>query len=627
MRKLSAVLALLLLAWPAAHAGQVPVAGNWKITFLDQGNLLTFWILKVESKDGKLSGSVVTTDNNRINLPETSLGDLTFKDGQLQFELKLPNLKIAFDCKVPKGEVKKLHGTMMLQGQTIPVQLESTKLDTLKGTEAIVQPDAKGTFKELKDKLTKLQDDLGIFGLTDALVSAAATEKSSAAELKETLAPVLKFAADYGDAFVQNVEFGLAARLAKNPAYAQLAEQMAHKILNNAGPKAPVDLLLRVNSVLVTSLENQGKAAEAGKVGEELARKLLKDAGPKASFDLEFRMTNLLATSLEKQGKTVEAGKVGEEFARKLLKDAGADPSVDLQIRVNDMLAINLEKQGNKAAAAKAREIANTLELKEHEENEKAGLGFMPTKFEGRKGNKTVLVELFTGAQCPPCVAADLGFEALAKTYTSGEVMLLQYHLHIPAPDPMTNKDTEARQQYYGSEVRGTPSIFFNGKPAAGGGGFKAQAEGKYKAYCDVIDPLLQGETKIKVSAQAKRDGDNLTVTATASGYNPGEKLKLRFALIEPWVRYPGSNGLSFHAHVVRALPGGPEGFTLNKDSANESATVNLRVLREQSSQELDEFPNLAAKRPFSYRNLHAVAFLQNDETREVLAAVEVPVK
>jgi hypothetical protein len=584
MRKLSAVLALLLLAWPAAQAGQEPVTGNWKITFVDQGKLLTFWILKVESKDGKLAGSAVTTESDKINLPPTTASDLTLKDGQFKFNLKLNNdFTIAFDCKVPKGEAKKLHGTMALADQVIPVQLEATKLDTLKGVEAIVTQEAKGNFKELKDKLAKLQDDISVFGLADAVVSAAVNEKTPAAEVKETLAPVFKAAADYGDAFVQTVEFGLASRLAKNEAYAQL--------------------------------------------GEAIARKLLKDAGPNAKSDLQFRFNNLLAASLEKQGKSVEAGKIGEELARKLLKDAGPNPSVDVQIRAYEMLAISLEKQGNKAEAAKARETFNGLELKEHEENEKAGLGFMPTKFDGRKGNKMVLVELFTGAQCPPCIAADLAFEALGKTYTSGEVVLLQYHLHIPGPDPMTNKDSEARQSYYGNEVRGTPSIFFNGKPAAGGGGGRAQAEDKYKAYREVIDPLLEGETKIKVSAQSKRDGDNITVTATASGYKPGDKLKLRFALIEPWVRYPGGNGLSFHAHVVRALPGGPEGFTLNKDSAIESATVNLRVLREQSSQDLDEFSNLAAKRPFSYRNLQMVAFLQNDETREVLAAVEVPVK
>ena len=39
--------------------------------------------------------------------------------------------------------------------------------------------------------------------------------------------------------------------------------------------------------------------------------------------------------------------------------------------------------------------------------------------FAGRKGksDRAVLVELFTGAQCPPCVAADMAFDALPQTY------------------------------------------------------------------------------------------------------------------------------------------------------------------------------------------------------------------
>jgi hypothetical protein len=175
--------------------------------------------------------------------------------------------------------------------------------------------------------------------------------------------------------------------------------------------------------------------------------------------------------------------------------------------------------------------------------------------------------------------------------------------------------------------VRGTPAIFFNGKPNAGGGGPKSFAENKYKEYREVIDPILEGETTIKLSAAATRTGDDIAVTATASGYKPGDAIKLRFVLIEPWVRYAGGNGLSIHAHVVRAMPGGPEGFALSKNDVKANASINLADLREQSSEDLDQFPNLAGKRPFTFRNLQLVAFIQDDETKEILAAVEVPVK
>src|SRR5439155_20736443 len=100
--------------------------------------------------------------------------------------------------------------------------------------------------------------------------------------------------------------------------------------------------------------------------------------------------------------------------------------SAEMQLRGLGILATSLHKQGKKGEAAKVLERVRALEEKGHEENEKAGLGVKPAKFAGRKGSRVVLVELFTGAHCPPCVAPDLAFEGLVKTYKTSEVVLLQ---------------------------------------------------------------------------------------------------------------------------------------------------------------------------------------------------------
>src|SRR5207237_8626538 len=65
------------------------------------------------------------------------------------------------------------------------------------------------------------------------------------------------------------------------------------------------------------------------------------------------------------------------------------------------------------------------------------------------KNNRVVVFELFTGSECPPCVAADLGYDALLKTFKPTEVIPLQYHVHIPGLDPITNADTIKRFAYY----------------------------------------------------------------------------------------------------------------------------------------------------------------------------------
>src|SRR5207249_4679173 len=144
------------------------------------------------------------------------------------------------------------------------------------------------------------------------------------------------------------------------------------------------------------------------------------------------------------------------------------DPKDDAatQTRVLEVVAKALTKadKGDEAKAIQAR--IEKLEALADEEYLKKTPPFKPEKFEGRKGksDRVVLVELFTGAQCPPCVAADLAFDALTKTYAPTDVVFLQYHLHIPGPDPLTNPDSDARQQFYGDVIEGTPTVLFNGK-------------------------------------------------------------------------------------------------------------------------------------------------------------------
>jgi hypothetical protein len=229
-------------------------------------------------------------------------------------------------------------------------------------------------------------------------------------------------------------------------------------------------------------------------------------------------------------------------------------------------------------------------------------------------------------------VAADLAFDAVEKTYRPSEVVLLQYHLHIPGPDPLTNKDTEARQMYYDEQIEGTPTAFFNGKPAAPGGGGLEDAQGKYKEYRAVIDPLLETSAKAKVQANAVRKGNRIDISAEVTDVEQqGDKVRLRLALVEDQVRYTGGNNLRFHHRVVRAMPGGVEGLALKEKSGKQSVTVNLDELRKSLSAYLDayaerkSFPN--DQRPMDFKNLSVVAFVQNDETKEILQAVQVEVR
>jgi len=97
---------------------------------------------------------------------------------------------------------------------------------------------------------------------------------------------------------------------------------------------------------------------------------------------------------------------------------------------------------------------------------------------------RIVLAELFTGSECPPCVASDIAYDGLIEYYPLSVTAVLVYHEHIPGPDPMTNPDTEARMAYYTRDVvRGTPTSIINGLDHSVGGGGRAAAKGRYGIY------------------------------------------------------------------------------------------------------------------------------------------------
>ena len=158
------------------------------------------------------------------------------------------------------------------------------------------------------------------------------------------------------------------------------------------------------------------------------------------------------------------------ELAEQADKEIGEEQSLEQKATVVAILA-GAARLAGKADIARTAEARSTeLESRLDQEYRKKVPPFAPEKFAGRnnpRSDRVVLLELFTGAQCPPCVAADVAFDALLQTYQPTELIGMQYHLHIPGPDPLTNKDSMARQQYYGDKVGGTPSVIFNGDPQA----------------------------------------------------------------------------------------------------------------------------------------------------------------
>jgi hypothetical protein len=395
----------------------------------------------------------------------------------------------------------------------------------------------------------------------------------------------------------------------------------------------------------------------------EIAR-LVADAA-KAAGNAELAKTaDVKATQLEKQAASARLAKAEAD-----LKALPETATTEQRSALTKLVADNATAAGATEIAKAATEAWQKLEAKLDDEYHQNVPPFKPEPFGGRKDpqdNRVVLLELFTGAQCPPCVAADVAFDALVGSYKPSELIGLQYHLHIPGPDPLTNADSEARAKYYGA--RGTPSTYFNGESLSGGGGPMANSKKKYEDYVKIIGSDLAGQQPAKIDLKLSRSGDSINVNVSAQatdenvtaaraaaaklaaerdaadGAAGGKKdeddkqepagapqLRLRLVLVQEEVHYVGGNRLRYHHHVVRGMPGGVEGKELVSGQAETSLVINLAEVREGLEKYLAEYPK--ANRPFpvdlpelDLSKLSVVALVQDDADKAVLGAVQVAV-
>ncbi len=256
---------------------------------------------------------------------------------------------------------------------------------------------------------------------------------------------------------------------------------------------------------------------------------------------------------------------------------------------------------------------------------------YQPTK---ARTNRTVLAEVFTGSGCPPCVAADLAFDAYLERYSRKDMIVLMYHLHIPLPDPMTNPSTQARSGYY--TVRGVPSFMIDGDSSQSGGGPRNMTKDVYERLRPMIDKQLETEAGAEIRLTATFSGSVVTVTANVANLKKGvETAKLQIALVEEKLRYSGENGIRFHPVVVRSLAGeGGKGIALDAAKlAPAEWRFDINAITEENKKHLDKYEEDRKADNFTFsEKMHAidpsklsiVAFVQDEKTKQVLQAASL---
>lgn len=298
---------------------------------------------------------------------------------------------------------------------------------------------------------------------------------------------------------------------------------------------------------------------------------------------------------------------------------------------------------------------------------------FTPTPHIGAPAGHTVLVELYTGSGCQPCVAADYGVDGLLEAYPRSEVVALSFDQHIPLPDPLSNPDTVARADYNG--VSGTPSVKVDGRSVDGVYGTWSKAQHSFEAMKPIIDQELATKPGVALQLTARLDGAhsiftsadvevtqsaglakflaspleptkiggaNTQVQGSSASTAPAEqasKLVLNFALVQQTVRYSGENGVRFHRMVVRALAKpSTEGFPIGvTGSSTASFTFDSAAISQALGTYLTAFEHHNEKFGIAHflmkdtslplNQLAVAAWVEDPKTHHVVAAAFVPLQ
>jgi hypothetical protein len=605
---------LIHLSWPALlmiasllapEGGLVPPEGIYKLSQFSGPFEVTYWLIRLETKNGELAGRVLDT-----YVRNSSVERITWQGDRLRIVLGgLPQAGVIqvveegsnentaiFDGRPSATDRGTIRGWLETSSGLTAATLSKTDLTRLPrpnpGKVIAVPPLSKAT--HLIDRMLTLRRK-GLQASAEGeraqlLKEASAAEAHAEQELPKLFQEIIERHTQSPAVFY--AAFGLAAVEADKISAAKLGTlfESADKTASRHGLRWHAEFRMKLAEALA---RQQARTALA----LDIASRTDKELGPQESSTTQCRILKVLGAVQNKAGKIDEARKTMARL---------------------DLLENQLE-----------REYLAALPFKEE-------------PFTGRKtkSDRRVLMEFFTSAQSPFCTSAAAACAIVNKSYKPSELILLQYHVDLPldGPSPLANAACEARRAYYkkrfGKEGDGIPASFFNGTPKAGGGVvFVAFADRKYTEYRKAIKPLLETAAGAKITASAVKQGDKVAIEVSVADLrSPGKDMRLRLVLAEERIAYTGRSKVPFHRQVVRAFPGGTNGFVLDEKESKHTAALDLNELRKELTNYLDNstqrtpFPFPNSERPLDFRRLRLVAFVQDDASGEVLQVAQVDV-
>lgn len=220
------------------------------------------------------------------------------------------------------------------------------------------------------------------------------------------------------------------------------------------------------------------------------------------------------------------------------------------------------------------------------------------------------VVEEFTNASCDPCVSQNVNFEArfLNADAVRRSTIAIVYHTRFPGRDAMNAAASamhDARAAYY--NVTSVPRVYADGvlPPQSINGGYDG-APSDVPAIMRSLARNAGTLSPITLTIAEERDGANATATVNVVGTEAFEGLTLRVVVVERYHRYAnaGDNGETEFHQIARAML--PNEGTPLRLIPGVARTFRLPYMIDSA---------------WNARETYAVAFLQRDDTGEILQA------
>ncbi|MEO0099138.1 MAG: Omp28-related outer membrane protein [candidate division WOR-3 bacterium] len=218
-------------------------------------------------------------------------------------------------------------------------------------------------------------------------------------------------------------------------------------------------------------------------------------------------------------------------------------------------------------------------------------------------GARRVMVcEDFTATWCTYCPGAARGLEELEKV-AFDSVVVIAYH--SSSSDPFYNQYSAARMSYYG--VSGYPTVCLDGNYRIVGGLHTGTMYPSYRVY---FDSRRNYESPARISLALNYDSTtrngNLTIKIK-NELSSSLSVQLQVALTESHIYYPWQGMDSLHSVLRMMLP----------DASGEPVTI-------PGMDSITRTRNFTLPGGIVARNCEIIVFLQDNSTREILAASRV---